>query len=553
MKNENNGHQESATEANVDAFLERICELSTPYQFADVQAVFVDAVRALSTAEVCQLEHEVAKATKISPRALREATKIAESLHVEHGLLRRTSDFATAMIKEIKESLSVPAWVGGSLYGYPDGATEDGEVSPDAGSFVRVTPDELDQNVLSIFRGYDLVQRKHARAEIISQVASQLRDDDFFQDAIPGLCVSNGFVSWSLAEGLRLEEHSAEHKARVKLDCDFYPDACFAWFEERLLSTLDDRSKVAALQEFAGSILFNIQPEHDEARRMCLLVGPQNSGKSTLLSILRGLLPPESVDSIPPDEWTQEKYRAKLEGVALNVVPELGGSMLVPAAHLKKLGSLEPITARRLYGDPFTFQPIARHLFATNELPRIPDKSNASGRRLLCVIFPRSLRPEEIDADFVSRVLADPSAFINWAAEGARRLAQNKRFTIPTGHEQAAAIMQHGDDVAAILAHTKIESGRGQSLTSKELQAALRRLSIELDLNPERVNDGTMRRLVGTLQRLYGCERKQNSGKPFYLGIRFRGGSERLVEEADEAEVDEANEDGFVQADLADL
>jgi hypothetical protein len=268
---------------------------------------------------------------------------------------------------------------------------------------------------------------------------------------------------------------------------------------------------------------------------------------------MQGLLPPQSIDSIPPDEWGQEKYRAKLEGVALNVVPELGGNMLVPAVHLKKLGSLEPITARRLYGNPFTFRPIARHLFATNELPRVPDKSNASGRRLLCVVFQRSLRPDEVDPDFVSKVLAEPSAFINWAAEGATRLAQSKCFTIPTGHEQAAAIMQHGDDVAAILAHTKIEAARGERLTSDELQTALRRLSTELDLNPERVNDGTMRRLSGLLQNAYGCERKQNSGKPFYLGVRFRAGAESLAGEQVVAGTGEARGDSGVHADLVDM
>lgn len=553
MENVNDGRDETATETSVGEFFERICTLPLPYQISDVQKVLLEAVRVLSTAEICQLEFDVAKATKIAPRALREATKIAENSHEEYGLLRRSSDFAAAMVQAIKDSLSVSAWVGGSLYGYPGSDIQGDESSLEVGSFVRYSPEELDRNVLEMFRSYDLVQRKHSRAEIVGQIASELRNDDFFQDATPGICVSNGFVSWSLDEGLQLEKHSSHHKARVKLQCNFNPDASFTFFEDRLLATLDDRSKVAALQEFAGSILFDIQPEKDEARRMCLLAGPQNSGKSTLLSIFQGLLPPQSIDSIPPDEWTQEKYRAKLEGVALNVVPELGGNMLVPAVQLKKLGSLEPITARRLYGSPFTFRPIARHLFATNELPRIPDKSNASGRRLLCVVFPRSLRPDEVDPDFVSKVLENPSGFINWAAQGAKRLEENKRFTIPTGHEKAAALMQHGDDVAAILAHTRIVSARGERLTSDELQAALRRLSVELDLNPDRVNDGTMRRLSGLLQNAYGSERKQNSGKPFYVGVRFREGAESFAREEVADERDDLKVDGCVHADLADM
>lgn len=552
MENDNNC-EDAVMNTGVDVFFERVCTLPIPYQIADVQRILLEAVRVLSTAEVCQLEHDVAKATKISARALREATKIAENSHAKHGLLRRASDFAAAMVAEIQADYSVSAWVGGSLYCYQASESDDGRGPPEAGSFVRFTPDELDHNVLATFPGYDLVQRKHGRAEIVGQVAAQLRDDDYFQDAAPGLCVSNGFVSWSPEEGLLLEGHSVDHKARMKLQCDFRPAASFAWLEERLLSTLRDRTKVAALQEFAGSILFDTQPEKDEARRICVLVGPQSSGKSTMLSILQGLLPPEVVGSIPPDEWGQEKYRASLEGVVLNAVSELGGNMLIPAVQAKKFASLEPITARRLYGNPFTFRPIARHLFATNELPRIPDKSNASGRRLLCIVFERSLTPDEIDPDFVWKVLEDPSAFIHWAAEGAKRLVENQRFTLPSGHEQAAALMQHGDNVAAILAHTKIEAARGERLTSEQLQAALRHLSVELDLNPERVNDGTMRQLSGLLQSLYGCERKQNSGKPFYLGIRFREGSENLAGELAVCGADEIREDGCVNADLADM
>lgn len=533
----------------LDHFIQLILELEAPFDIRTIQDIVRDAVFAeLRVVEIAHLEEIIQDHTGLAPKTVSAMIKEARNFHEDHGYLNTQREVVKAYMRGFESTYQKVVWVGGSLFYYQSQPAFGGELptdesnggDPETGYFQRATPDELEKHLLQSFEQLPLVHTTSKRQEVVRQLATRLTDDDFFADARPGVNLANGFVGWDETNGLVLLPHDPAHKARMKLEARFDPEASYGWLTEMLARTLQDQSKLDTLQEIAGAVIFNIRPQDDEARRLIVFVGPMSSGKSTLINMLEDLMPSSAVASVPPSEWSKEYHRARLEGVSLNIVTELGGDMRIAGEHVKKIGSCEPVLARHPYGRPFMFRPTAWHLFATNELPRIVDKTGAFERRLLCLTFDRSLSPDEVDGSFADRLRENASAVINWAAAGAARLQENGRFTLPTGHALAAARMQHGDDdLGAILAHTRAELSHGDKVTVHDIRRALGELAATLDQDPAVVHDGMIKKFVANIRRL-GATRHKMNGVPFYRGVRLISPNRRI-----------ANDDGAEGSDLA--
>lgn len=519
----------------LEYYIQLILGLEPPFNVCVIQDIVRDAVHAnLRAVEIAHLEEAIVGHTRLAPKTVAAMVREARNFHKDHGYLNTLRETALAYLSSLESEYSRAVWVGGSLFYYKAEVAEGDTEDPETGFFQRATTDEVDGNLLESFEQLPLVQISSKRSEIVRQVKARLVDEEFFADARPGVNVANGFVGWDAAKGLTLLPHDPEHKARMKLEARFDPNASYDWLAEMLARTLQDQSKLDTLQEIAGAVIFNIRPQQDEARRLIVFAGPKNSGKSTMLTMLERLMPSSVVASVPPSEWGKEYYRARLEGLSLNIVTELGGEMRIAGEHVKKIASCEPVSARHPHGRPFTFRPTAWHLFATNELPRIVDKTDAFERRLLCLNFDRSLGRDEVDGSFADRLHKNASAVINWAAVGAARLQENGRFTLPTGHALTASTMQHGDeDHGAILAQTSVETAPGHRVTTVEIRQALRDLAVQLGQDPTVINDGTIKRFVGEVTRRYGVTRHKSSGAPFYRGIRLIG-QPRPIQDGDD-------------------
>jgi hypothetical protein len=479
-----------------------------------IRAILISAkADGVSEGEMAFLTSIFCEDTNFPKSAMYAIIKEVRNHKEGHGVLETALDIGTAFAAELRKAYEHAAWVGGCLYIYEEGY------------YQRYDEDAVEQHLLSEFAEIPGVHSLRKRKEAIIHLSKQLQDDDFFADAAPGVNLENGFAQLDLRNGLVLVAHSHQHKARMKLAAAFDALAPHEWLDEAMSLTLPDPDKRKALQEVLGAILFNVTPLKDSIRRLIFLHGPRNSGKSTIISLVEALVPPQVVASVPPGNWSDPYYRAGLQGVAVNVVTELGASTRIAGEHIKKIGSGEPISARLPYGRPFNFRCFAWHLFATNELPRVQDSSDASERRMLCLNFDRSLQADQIDADFLDRVGQNPSALLRWAAAGAVRLQTDGRFTLPRCHARSAAVMRHGSDLAAILAETRVEAAPAATVTTIALRGALRSLAIELGIDPDNgasaITDGTVKRLVGELARRYGATRHKNAGAPFYRGVRL--------------------------------
>ncbi|MGH6743501.1 DUF5906 domain-containing protein [Novosphingobium sp.] len=534
----------NASGTTLDSIVERVTDLGNGCTYDEAKQITAEAVRAdLPRSALDHLADVFVEYTNFKAGSIRSMIKEAKNTCDDYGELHSLGETSRAFVYMLQQSFEAVTWNGDSLYVFIAKSKNEQGASEETGFFRRILPNELDAILQADFAHLSFMERDFARKEVIKQIATQLQQDDFFAEAVPGVCVANGFLCLGEDGQLTLEPHDAAQRARVKLAMTFDEKAATGWVEDGFAVALTDPIKVSALQEALGATIFNPWVSEDEARRMIILHGPRRSGKSTVLNVLQGLFPVEAVTSVPPNEWGREYSRAQLEGKALNIVTELGADMRIPAEQLKKIASCETVTARHPYGRQFTFTPTAWHWFATNELPRTTDKTNAFERRLLCLGFDRSLEDEEIDPTFVSRIFEDPSALIRWAAEGARRLLERGKFVLPHDHEEACARMQHGYNIAAIVA-ARIERAPGRRIWSSELKDMAAQVAGELGMMKVEVGPGELKAIVHELRARYGAERRMTAGRPFYEHVRFR--REELV--AEEEEVASAEE-----SDLSDM
>jgi putative DNA primase/helicase len=111
---------------------------------------------------------------------------------------------------------------------------------------------------------------------------------------------------------------------------------------------------------------------------------------------------------------------AALDGKRLVTASE-SGEVRLNEPRIKMLTGSDPVTARYLYGEPFTFVPSAKFILATNTKPVVADNSHGFWRRLKLVPFTRcfegSARDEHLE-DYLKT--KEGPGILNWLIDGCR-------------------------------------------------------------------------------------------------------------------------------------
>jgi putative DNA primase/helicase len=110
---------------------------------------------------------------------------------------------------------------------------------------------------------------------------------------------------------------------------------------------------------------------------------------------------------------------ADLRGRRLVTVAETREDGRLAAERVKALTGGDPITARHLYGQPFTFQPSHTTWLLTNHRPRVDDDGDAIWRRLLLVPFTVTIPEHERDPELGHRLELEADGILGWIAQGA--------------------------------------------------------------------------------------------------------------------------------------
>ena len=245
------------------------------------------------------------------------------------------------------------------------------------------------------------------------------------------LNVKNGFLN---VDTLELENHSPDRKSIVQLPIDFNPEASpdkiSAWLTDCLNG---DTQQERLFYEAIGYTLL----QTTELQKMFFLLGRTQTGKSTAMHIIKGLIGEDNISAIelaPLDDEDNRFSRASIYDKIANFSCDISPKYLAGDGNLKKVVSGDPITGEHKFRPPFTFQPTCTLWAMANTLPPSGDKSDAWYERLVILRFDKQfLATGENKPDRnLKHSLTEPaelSGLLNVALICGKKTLERGRFT----------------------------------------------------------------------------------------------------------------------------
>lgn len=238
---------------------------------------------------------------------------------------------------------------------------------------------------------------------ILHELGAMLSKRDFFETGRPlGINCLSGFIAFDkVGDAPRVLPHSPDHRQRHVIQGQWEPNGTGKLPESSLLARLlcgsfdgdpNADEKINLLAEIAGAAALGYGPRHTGAKAAVLLGRTAENGKSQVLDLLRGLLPPNAVSSVPPSRFGDDRHIVKLVGKLLNTSDELGSAEAIASDRFKAIITGEPLTGRDVYRPAIDFRPQAQHVFACNQLPAFHGGMDRGVlRRLMPITFNRTI------------------------------------------------------------------------------------------------------------------------------------------------------------------
>lgn len=253
------------------------------------------------------------------------------------------------------------------------------------GNFV-VSDKDLERKIIDLCKGLKRSKRK----EIMNYIS--LRTEVNQQEINPNLInFKNGLFNIVSKE---LLPHNPNLFTVNQIHTNYNPDIAV---NENMEQFLDDitcgkpERKQAILEEIGYCMTSSVW-----IGKACVFYGPSaENGKSVLIEVIINLIGRENVSNIALHKLQERFYTANIADKLLNTASELPKTDLKSVDMFKNVVTGDEITGEIKYKDPFSFKPYAKHVFATNSLPKISDNNNGYYRRLNILLFERKFTVEE--------------------------------------------------------------------------------------------------------------------------------------------------------------
>lgn len=183
--------------------------------------------------------------------------------------------------------------------------------------------------------------------------------------------------------------------------------------------TKGDSELISFLQRWIGYCLTGSTREHIFA----LFYGTGANGKGTFLNTLTGIL--GDYATVAPMEAFTESFGdrhpadlAMLRGARFVVAQESESGRRWAEAKIKSLTGGDPVTARFMRQDFFTYTPQFKLNIATNHKPQLRNVDEAMRRRILLIPFTVTIPPENRDPTLAEKLQLEWDGIFKWAVEG---------------------------------------------------------------------------------------------------------------------------------------
>jgi putative DNA primase/helicase len=245
--------------------------------------------------------------------------------------------------------------------------------------------------------------------------------DEVLNTPVDILNCKNGLLNLNTFE---LMEHTPNFISVTQLEAAYDPTADDSLFYE-FMSKVVRPEEVLVVEEMLGNILIPSM----EYEKAFILFGEGQNGKSTLSDLMLRFLGTSNVYGASLHELTENKFaKANLYGKMANIFPDESGKMLEDSKVFKTLVSGDSVTAEHKGRNAFTFKNRAKLIMSCNEIPKSRDKTDGNFRKYIIVEFPYKFEGKEMRRRLASWAEL-PSAILNVAIKGLKRLRMNERFT----------------------------------------------------------------------------------------------------------------------------
>ncbi|MEL6800701.1 MAG: phage/plasmid primase, P4 family [Pseudomonadota bacterium] len=195
------------------------------------------------------------------------------------------------------------------------------------------------------------------------------------------------------------------------------------WHQFLMEVTRGDEDVIRFLQLWCGYCLTGSTRE----QVLLFIFGPGGNGKSVLVNILQRLLgdynktaPMETFTASRGDRHPTEL--AMLAGARFVAANETEEGRSWAESKIKALTGGDPIAARFMRGNFFTFKPVFKLLISGNHQPSLRNVDPAIRRRFL--ILPFTWQPSRIDPDLEDSLWDEAPQILHWAIQGALEWAE---------------------------------------------------------------------------------------------------------------------------------
>lgn len=367
---------------------------------------------------------------------------------------------------------------------------------------------------------------------ILNECAVLCAEVGFFADPAVGINCSSGFIRFDETGTPHHEPHHPAHRCRHTLPGRLQSGKGGALPEDSLLERLltgifkgepDAEAKRALLAEICGAAALGYATRLIQPRAVILHGKSAENGKSQVLELARGLLPPSAICSVPAAKMNDEHHVVALAGKLLNASDELSPAAIVSDT-FKSVVTGEPIQGRDVYKSRIEFRSMAQNLFATNELPSFKGGVDRGvQRRLLLIPFLRTIPAEERIEGIGKRIATEePDLLLAWAVEGASRLIRQRQFSVPASCQEALSEWLLSEDpvLAWIEACVDVQPIRNgaPSITTRDAYNRFMKWASAEGFRPD-----TLPEIRGFVQRVQaraqGVQyRRTNKGR-FFMGL----------------------------------
>ena len=227
---------------------------------------------------------------------------------------------------------------------------------------------------------------------------------------------------------------------------------CPLWRNFLHTVTAGDEELQRYLQRMAGYCLTGSIREH----ALFFAYGTGGNGKGVMINTLTGIMADyatvasmETFTASTTDRHPADL--AMLRGARLVTAQETEEGRRWAESRIKALTGGDPITARFMRQDFFTFQPVFKLLIAGNHRPGLRSVDEAIRRRMNQLPFTVSIPAEERDLDLPEKLRAEWPGILKWAIEGCLEWQRGGLAAPPAVIEATAEYLESEDAMGAWL------------------------------------------------------------------------------------------------------